>query len=274
MVAIGATPFALGSDFAGSIRLPSLFCGIVGFWPTQERHSIRGLSWYTSSDGVFIKPFRPVIGPMGRWVDDVVDGWRALGSGKISDYDLSVPNVKFDEELYSNTLNKKLRIGVISNMNEICNSEKALKIFEIAKETLTNAGHEIIDIKFEPSLINFALNGLNILLNEAMPLILEEMGNSWDSLDSNLQIFLFMYNYLPRIVIKSLSKIAWLLAPRQVSDILSVWYPRNVDELAELLRERFNGIQSFTTKYHSLKLDGLLAPGFSDEAFKFEEVSI
>lgn len=44
MVASGISPFALGTDFAGSIRIPSLFCGIVGFAPTMERQSIRGVS--------------------------------------------------------------------------------------------------------------------------------------------------------------------------------------------------------------------------------------
>ena len=119
LIATGCSPFALGSDYAGSIRIPSLLCGTVGFCPTHERHSIRGLSCYTDKDGVFIKPFRPAIGPMGRCVDDVVDGIRALCSGDISDYDLSVPNVKFDEDMFNKTLNKKLRIGVITNFNNI-----------------------------------------------------------------------------------------------------------------------------------------------------------
>ena len=150
-------------------------------------------------------------------------------------------------------------------------SDNWFKVFETAKEVLQNNGHEIVEINFDPSLLDFIFNGLNIMLNEAMPLVLEEMGNSWDSLDSNIQIFLFMYNYLPKVIIKSLSFLAKITAPRHVSGILNVWYPRDVDELAEMLKDRFNQIQAFTLKYHSLNLDGLIAPGFSDEAFTFEE---
>ena len=61
-VAAGLCYGALGSDTAGSIRLPAAFCGIVGFKPTYGLVSIRGvipLSW--SYDHV---------GPIARTVTD------------------------------------------------------------------------------------------------------------------------------------------------------------------------------------------------------------
>jgi aspartyl-tRNA(Asn)/glutamyl-tRNA(Gln) amidotransferase subunit A len=54
---------ALGSDTGGSIRIPSSFCGVVGFKPTYGRVSLRGvipLSWNLDHAG-----------PMGRCVKDV-----------------------------------------------------------------------------------------------------------------------------------------------------------------------------------------------------------
>ena len=41
-VAAGLTPFELGSDIGGSIRLPAHFCGIVGIKPTEHRVSSAG----------------------------------------------------------------------------------------------------------------------------------------------------------------------------------------------------------------------------------------
>lgn len=41
-VAAGLTPFDVGSDLAGSIRLPAHFCGVFGLKPTENRVSLAG----------------------------------------------------------------------------------------------------------------------------------------------------------------------------------------------------------------------------------------
>jgi Asp-tRNA(Asn)/Glu-tRNA(Gln) amidotransferase A subunit family amidase len=42
LVAMKCVPLAIGSDVAGSIRIPATFCGIVGFKPTTHRLSLKG----------------------------------------------------------------------------------------------------------------------------------------------------------------------------------------------------------------------------------------
>jgi aspartyl-tRNA(Asn)/glutamyl-tRNA(Gln) amidotransferase subunit A len=69
---------SLGTDTAGSVRIPASYCGIVGFKPTYGRVSIRGvipLSW--SLDHV---------GPITRTVEDA-----ALMLGAIAGYDEEDP---------------------------------------------------------------------------------------------------------------------------------------------------------------------------------------
>jgi amidase len=67
IVAAGGAPFDIGSDYGGSIRLPSHFCGIAGIKPSAGRVPRTG----------HIYPFGGVqdsfqqIGPLARYVDDL-----------------------------------------------------------------------------------------------------------------------------------------------------------------------------------------------------------
>lgn len=67
-IAAGESPFGIGSDMAGSIRLPSHFCGIAGLMPTDGR---------VPKTGDFPPPAGPFgrlthIGPMARYVEDLI----------------------------------------------------------------------------------------------------------------------------------------------------------------------------------------------------------
>ncbi|MCS6769301.1 MAG: amidase [Candidatus Caldarchaeum sp.] len=57
-VCLGMCDAALGTDTAGSVRIPASFCGLVGFKPTQELISTDGiipLSWSLDHVGVICK---------------------------------------------------------------------------------------------------------------------------------------------------------------------------------------------------------------------------
>lgn len=74
-VAAGLGPLALGSDGAGSIRIPSGFCGLYGLKPTFGRVP------------VFSSPMFVVIGPIARTVHDA-----ALMLDVMAGYDRRDPN--------------------------------------------------------------------------------------------------------------------------------------------------------------------------------------
>ncbi len=67
IIAAGGSPFDLGTDFGGSIRGPSHFCGIAGIKPQFGRVPRTG---HIVDYGGYFDCYQ-VIGPMARWVEDL-----------------------------------------------------------------------------------------------------------------------------------------------------------------------------------------------------------
>ncbi|MEZ4860184.1 MAG: amidase family protein [Caldilineaceae bacterium] len=75
-VAAGMTPFEIGTDLAGSIRIPAHFCGVYGLKPTENRVSAEGLI-------PGLPPGRSIrimssIGPLARTVQDLTLLYRLI----------------------------------------------------------------------------------------------------------------------------------------------------------------------------------------------------
>lgn len=68
LLGCGASPFGVGSDIAGSIRLPALFNGIFGHKPTGGLVSVTG-HYPMSEDKLFRKYLQ--VGPMTRYARDL-----------------------------------------------------------------------------------------------------------------------------------------------------------------------------------------------------------
>lgn len=73
-IAAGLSPCGLGSDLAGSIRIPAHFCGIAGLKPSTGR--VPGDGQFPPSIGPY--SLGAVIGPMGRCVEDLQLFFRVL----------------------------------------------------------------------------------------------------------------------------------------------------------------------------------------------------
>jgi amidase len=76
-IATGMSPGGLGSDLAGSVRIPAHFCGIAGLKPTTGR--VPGELQFPPSSGPY--SLGAVIGPMARQVEDLRLMFRVLSGG-------------------------------------------------------------------------------------------------------------------------------------------------------------------------------------------------
>ncbi len=128
-VALSLTPFALGSDTGGSIRLPASFCGTVGLKPTYGLVSRSGVVAMASS--------LDSMGPLAATVDDA-----ALVLEVISGRDpLDSTTIERDDTQYTD-LDTELRGKVIGVVKEYMGDgvdpgvrssiESAIKLLETA----------------------------------------------------------------------------------------------------------------------------------------------
>lgn len=74
LIAAGGSPLGLGSDIAGSIRLPAAFCGVVGLRPTSG--SLPEGGFWPPSAGDLVR--LNAIGPLARRVEDVALAYDVL----------------------------------------------------------------------------------------------------------------------------------------------------------------------------------------------------
>src|SRR5689334_21436818 len=89
LIAACGSPLGLGSDAAGSVRLPAAFCGIASIKPTQGRLPRTG---HFPPAGGWIEMLWQ-IGPMARHVEDLSLLMRLLVEG--DGYDFSVADIPF-----------------------------------------------------------------------------------------------------------------------------------------------------------------------------------
>jgi fatty acid amide hydrolase len=72
LIATKCSPLGIGSDAAGSIRIPCSFCGIYGYAPTGKRVSLKRTINLRKHDLNVWREISCSYGPMGKSVDDLV----------------------------------------------------------------------------------------------------------------------------------------------------------------------------------------------------------
>lgn len=149
VIAVRNSPLGLGSDGAGSIRIPALSCGIVGIRPTSRRFVFKGHARVSRNARVNI---HPSIGPMSTNVADCTRMLEALSNlDLLKMEDPLRPRLAWKKEKVLEFEKKKLRIGILRKIDlfAVCESNK--RAIQISVQKLREAGHTIVE--FEPEQI-------------------------------------------------------------------------------------------------------------------------
>ncbi|HEV3001521.1 MAG TPA: amidase [Solirubrobacteraceae bacterium] len=124
-LAIGAAPLALGTDTAGSIRIPADFCGVAGLRPTFGAVPV---------DGVLpLAPSLDVVGPMARTIEDLALAQAVLTGD---------PPPRRDGE----PTVRGLRIGIAEQLGAAWATAERRRALRDAAERLAGAGAAIVPL--------------------------------------------------------------------------------------------------------------------------------
>ena len=147
LIGADASPFGIGSDIGGSIRSPSIYCGICGLKPSPGRITKVGCSGarWQGRDGQ--EAIKSVTGPMGRTVEDLALMMRAwLVQAQRDEFDFSVDvHPCFDEEEYNST--RKLRIGFVDHDDFFPACASSRRAVREAVEILRAQGHHVVPLR-------------------------------------------------------------------------------------------------------------------------------
>ena len=107
IIAAGGSPFGIGSDLGGSVRIPSHLCGIAGIKPTSGRASRTG--HFPGPGGAVDRLWQ--IGPMSRHVEDLFLGLQLISGGDAGDTNIHPVPLRNPHTVHL----RKLRIGYFTD---------------------------------------------------------------------------------------------------------------------------------------------------------------
>ncbi|XP_019645535.1 PREDICTED: fatty-acid amide hydrolase 1-like [Branchiostoma belcheri] len=261
LIRSGGSVLGIGSDIAGSARIPAHFCGVFGFKPTAYRLSPKGFkSSSPGQQGVVSAP-----GLLARDVDSLALGMKTLLVPDMFQLDPLVIPVPFRQEIYEDK--KPMRIGYFTTLQSCPPTPSMGRAVIMAKEALEKAGHTLV--AFDPP------DQMYAIIDLALRLLTSDGGQTFNTMwlkdeivDECIksQISLMTMPYYLRRIVSFLLKPIW---PR-ISRSLSHRLLGSIYELWQRLVEREEYIQTFLAEWKEKELDVLLCPAFGMPACKPE----
>ncbi|ERS96837.1 hypothetical protein HMPREF1624_07046 [Sporothrix schenckii ATCC 58251] len=262
LLAAGGSRIGIGSDVAGSVRLPAHWAGCysvrcsTGRWPK--------MAFRTSMPGQEGVP--SVYSPMARTLADLTYFTRTLIQMEPWRYDYSVHRITWDQKTEDDTSSpsRKLRVGVMMSDGVVDPSPACRRAVETVVDALQVAGHSVTMVgQNEPNPPPDAYEGLrlaSLLLNADGCQMFEVARRPGEWLDAGAKQLLFLAK-LP-----SLFRYMYYVWVRYVrrdpiwAGLVRDWGPKSAFENWKLVAQREAYRARWFKWWDSTKFDVLLTP--------------
>jgi Asp-tRNA(Asn)/Glu-tRNA(Gln) amidotransferase A subunit family amidase len=158
-VAGGDVDAALGTDTAGSVRIPASFCGVVGFKPTYGLVPTEGV--------VDLSPSNDHVGVLGRDVPTTARVFEAVAGREVTDpASLTAPTrLSFTTDLERPP--PRLRIGIPGAFMDAAEQAVEARVEEALTTCITELGADTSDVSFPEARAAVTANDAGTLMEFA-----------------------------------------------------------------------------------------------------------
>ncbi|KXH28971.1 hypothetical protein CSIM01_02040 [Colletotrichum simmondsii] len=143
LVAFRGSPLGIGSDLAGSVRIPAFCCGVYGFKPTVDRIPFAGQSlspWPMN----WMSAVMPALGPLANSADDLSFLMEVVTKLNPWRYDGSAINLSW--RTLDEPRSKPLTIGILPEDPEYTLHPPVRRSLAEATSALEKAGHKVVHL--------------------------------------------------------------------------------------------------------------------------------
>ena len=197
LLAAGGSRIGIGSDVAGSVRVPAHWSGIYSIRCSTGRWPKMGIA--TSMPGQEGVP--AVYSPMARTLDDLAYFTRSVVGMRPWRYDYTVhPGMEWKGEVEREVGGKgrKLKVGVMRTDGVVDPSPACLRALEMVEGALRREGNEVVEVEGFPDAYE-ALRLGGLLLNADGTKMFDSFRRSGEWLDSGAKQMSRLAN-LPGVV--------------------------------------------------------------------------
>lgn len=264
LIAARCSPLGIGNDLGGSIRIPALFCGVVGFKATGDRVTRAGtIEMGPMID--FLPALKLVTGPIAKSVRDVNLTMKALLSDRaqqntsLIEQDLHYFRIPWkEEEVFSKR--KNMRVGYFKGMDRFPPSQANRRAVDEAIRALKRIGYEVIEVDFA------MLDDLAYLFSECFSLdgelrFLKDLLNG-EALIEDFTILKLLVS-LPTFIKKILPLILNAVGEKRLAVVLETLEKKNAYELIKALDRQARLRKEFFRIWEGHNLDALISPGLA-----------
>ena len=253
LLALGGR-IGIGSDVAGSVRVPAHFSGIYSLRCSTGRWPKTGTS--TSMPGQEGIP--SVYSPMARTLDDLTYFTRSMVGMKPWTYDYSVHPLEWRHSIENQYRNQKLRVGIMRTDGVVDPSPACTRALRQVEDALLLAGHQIVEIE-PPSPYEGLVLASQLISGDGMRTYKSFFrAGEWEDTGAHQMSW---YMGLPRWV-----KYIYFWVTKHIhqdimwAGLLQKWYPKSVyDHSKDVARREAYRAQWFEW-WNEAELDCLLTP--------------
>lgn len=229
LLAFGGSRIGVGSDVAGSVRVPAHFSGCYSIRCSTGRWPKMGMN--TAMPGQEAIP--SVFSPMARTLNDLTYFTRSLIQCKPWEYDYTVHPLEWRQSIEDEYRDKKvLRVGVLRTDGVVDPSPACARALSLVADALRAEGHQVFDVS-PPSPYEALKLASHLLLSDGGQTFMSFFrSGEWNDLGAAVMV---KYMNLPRFVKKL--HYWWVKYVRRDdvwAGLIKDWHPKSAYEYWQL----------------------------------------